>query len=240
MMAGHLTGDGTMLAFAINNKTLAVDFYPTRTMAQAQATAEQVVITSEDELEASKFGNGSLLSIHNSNTPGEWPTRFSDRKSAVRRTFKVLIDKCKQKFPDAAKTAEGEGKATKSDHKIKISEVKGGEKIAETIKEVAADPKIIDVTKKRKEKEAKAKAPATAKGKETAPAKSSAGRKGKRDLPLTVAKKDNPYRPGTQSFTTYKMILDKPGLTFNEYVNAGGRSNTIADAIRNQYLVAKE
>lgn len=61
------------------------------------------------------------------------------------------------------------------------------------------------------------------------------GRTGLRSKKLTPTVKENPFRGG-KSKSTFDMILKSPGLVYRQYIEKGGRVNTIAGAIRNGWL----
>lgn len=57
-----------------------------------------------------------------------------------------------------------------------------------------------------------------------------------RDRALKTTTTEFVYRSKTQSGDTWAMILANPLKSFHEYVEMGGRANTIADAIRRGFL----
>lgn len=63
-------------------------------------------------------------------------------------------------------------------------------------------------------------------------------KRGKRDIPLKInTHLEMPFRKGSKSGDAWELIKSNPGKTFNEYVALGARANTIAGAIRNEWLV---
>lgn len=66
------------------------------------------------------------------------------------------------------------------------------------------------------------------------------GRVGVRNKKLFPTQTENPFRSG-KSLATYAAIMKSPGKTFRQYVdNDGLRTNTIALAIRNNWLRLEE
>lgn len=64
--------------------------------------------------------------------------------------------------------------------------------------------------------------------------------RGNRSKKITVVPGKDPYREGTQSGDTWKLMKDQPGKTFDEYVKLGGRANTISDAIRKEWVTLSD
>lgn len=88
---------------------------------------------------------------------------------------------------------------------------------------------------------AKAPKKGKGKGKDAAPivpkdAKAPAAPRGNRSQKIWVIEGKDPFRKGTQSGDTWELMKANPGLTFGEYVQRGGRANTISGAIRNGWV----
>jgi hypothetical protein len=69
----------------------------------------------------------------------------------------------------------------------------------------------------------------------TAVGKKPRGAKGNRAKKIFPIDGKDPFKSGA-SAATWKMIKEHPGKTFAEYVAMGGRANTIAGAIRGQWV----
>lgn len=80
-----------MLAFLITRGNLNVRVYPTKVGAVKDKTDKDVLIGSEAELKASELPNGTLGAVMQQ-LSGQTFTRFSDRGSAARRTWKAMTD----------------------------------------------------------------------------------------------------------------------------------------------------
>lgn len=65
------------------------------------------------------------------------------------------------------------------------------------------------------------------------------GANGNRSKTIHPTVKDNPYREGSKSHHAFEMILKSPGKTFQHYVDAGARINTINHAIREGHVELK-
>jgi hypothetical protein len=59
---------------------------------------------------------------------------------------------------------------------------------------------------------------------------------GPRYQKMTVATSINPYREGSKGHKTFEMVAKKPGKTYHEYVEMGGRPNTLAWMIKQKQV----
>lgn len=117
----------------------------------------------------------------------------------------------------------------------------GEERVEPTEGETADAEAEADTTEKPKKKgKGGGKAPKEPKAPKAPKEATAAQPRGSRSKKITVVPGKDPYREGTKSGDTWKLIKDQPGKTFDEYVKLGGRANTISDAIRKGWVTLSD
>ena len=61
-----------------------------------------------------------------------------------------------------------------------------------------------------------------------------------RDRPMWAKDIPMPYRDNTKSGSTWRLLQANPGVSFHKLAELGGRENTIADAIKHNYIAFSE
>jgi hypothetical protein len=158
----------------------------------------------------------ALKELHNSvhtalGNPEKAVKKFSDKKTAIRRTNLALDDLERTIAEESGDDAGGDGEPNTAPEAEEQADDQGGlpeKDVSEVDQE--ATPKAG-----RKSKHANARLVC-------------------RDASW------NPHRQGTKSFDAYEMIRNNPGITYQEAIDAGARRNTLNFDLRLGHIIYQE
>jgi hypothetical protein len=159
-------------------------------------------------------------SIHNAlGSPDKAVKKFSDKKTAIRRT-NLALDDLERTIAEEGGGDAQQGQTDAAPEAEEQAEDQGGspqQHDAQAVQEKDASEGTQEATPKtgRRSKHANAR--------------------------LVVRNEDfNPHRQGTKSHATYKMIRNNPGITYQEAIDAGARRNTLNFDLRLGHIIYQE
>lgn len=198
-----------MTTFGIDarGKNLDVIKFPDKKAAQSTGNS-LLLVESEQELAESSASTTFFASLWNKHNPTENVKRFIDRSQGAKKVFEMFE---------------------------RIAVEPGAMSTADKPSAEAGESEVAATATKEKPKGKAAKAPAkgkaatpAAKGKTNnlPPARSQFA--GKHLYPAGGAKKENPRRAGSKGWISMKVIIDNPGVLYEDFIKKGGRGTDLA------------
>lgn len=171
-------------------------------------------IETKEDIVSSRLTDQMLADLwNNHNEPEHSVVRWGSREVAANKLFGI--------FPQIAKE-----KATMSvsEDTAPAAKKKGAKKAP---------------AKKAPAKKAAAKKGAPGKGNAANLVKRASRFAGMKLTPSAAAKKDNPRKAGSHGWKSMEIIRKKPGISYEDFINAGGRNNDLGWDVDKGNVVAK-
>lgn len=207
--------EGAMTAYGVDGRgtDLTVFKFPDKKTAQSLGNS-LLLVENEQELAESSVSTTFLAALWNKHNPAEQVKRWADRNQGAKKIFGMF-----DKIAIEPKTITGD-----QENEVQTQ-------TAEKTKGVKAPAKA------KGGKAVKAKAETKANGNSAVSARSKMA--GLKLYPAGKSKKENPRKAGSHGWRSMKIIMDNPGITYEDFIKKGGRSNDLAYDIGKGFAEAR-